>query len=232
MVYTFAGTANLTPSDFVGTEFVNSSAFFGNNRIPAWPALPHHLKLHGATPNVRIARIAALAFTAGLLASFIFIIYLAYAHGGQNLHTAPFSGRSNSASVRLYSNMTNHILNEQKLFLIHIKWPYGSLAYLKRSCSLDCEAACPGGPCTRLASPFKIPLVQESTASPFSHLGGQVTFPAYRRHCPVPPRSTLFYWPASGLCHRRHRFVYCRSHLVPNRWALDTWMVIGKKIKG
>ncbi|MYD63629.1 MAG: hypothetical protein F4W91_21535 [Gemmatimonadetes bacterium] len=114
MVYTFTGTANLTPSDFVGTEFVNSSAFFGNTRIPAWPALPHHLKLHGATPNARIARIAALAFTAGLLASFIFIIYLAYAHGGQNLHTAPFSGRSNSASVRLYSNMTNHILNEQK----------------------------------------------------------------------------------------------------------------------
>ena len=47
MVYTFTGTANLTPSDFVGTEFVNSSAFFGNTRIP---------RMARATPPPEIAR--------------------------------------------------------------------------------------------------------------------------------------------------------------------------------
>jgi hypothetical protein len=116
MVYTFTGTANLNPSDFVGIEFVNSSAFFGNNRIPAWPALPHHLKILGekTDKSARIVRIAAIAFAVGLLTSFLFIIYLAYTHGGQNLHTAPFTGRSNSASVRLYDNMTKHILNDKK----------------------------------------------------------------------------------------------------------------------
>ena len=176
MVYTFAGTANLTPSDFVGIEFVSSSAFFGNNRIPAWPALPHHLKLHGATPNARVARIATLAFTAGLLASFIFIIYLAYAHGGQNLHTAPFTGRSNSASVRLYNNMTNHILNEQKTVFDPYKMAVMVHWHLsKRSCSLAAKPAALLACTDGLA--FQNDLWSKNhTASPFSYLGGQITF--------------------------------------------------------
>ena len=132
MVYTLIGRANLTPSEFVSLEFVNSSAFFGNTRIPAWPALPHHFKLlSGRIPQKsRIAAIAFLAFTAGLLASFLWIIYLAYTHGGQNLHTAPFSGRSDSASVRIYDNMVKGILQDDPTIFDPAKttvWILGAL---------------------------------------------------------------------------------------------------------
>jgi len=112
MVKTFMGTSNLTPGDFVGIHLVNSSAFFGNDRIPAWPALPHHFKIFSAIKQRRILYIAVWAFTIGLLASFTYIIYLAYTHAGQNLHTAPFSGRE--GAVRPYDNMVKDILADTR----------------------------------------------------------------------------------------------------------------------
>ena len=113
MVQTFVGTANLTREDFVGIGLVNSSAFFGNSRIPAWPALPHHFKLlKGRGGDSRLVWIAVLAFTAGLLASFLSVIYLAYDQGGQNLHTSPFS--SEGGSVRTYDAMTTAILEADR----------------------------------------------------------------------------------------------------------------------
>lgn len=112
MVQTFAGTNHLTPGDFVGINMVNSSAFFGNDRIPAWPALPHHFKLFNQNKHPRLVYLAITAFLIGLLASFLYIIYLAYTHAGQNLHTAPFSGRE--GSVRPYDNMVKDILADTK----------------------------------------------------------------------------------------------------------------------
>ena len=106
MVQTMVGTARLEPGDFVGIGLVNSSAFFGNTRIPAWPALPHHFKLLGdkGWKTAGLSNMAMLAFAAGLLASFLFVIHLAYTHGGQNLGTSPFS--SQGSSVRTYDVMT------------------------------------------------------------------------------------------------------------------------------
>ena len=109
----FVGTRNMLPGDFVGVEMVNSSQFFGNDRIPSWPALPHHFQLLGDRSRPLVVWIAFLAFGAGLIACFTSVVYLAYTEGGQNLHTAPFTGRSNSAAVRLYDNMTKHILGDK-----------------------------------------------------------------------------------------------------------------------
>ena len=103
----------MQPGDFVGVEIVNASTFFGNDRIPSWPALPHHFRLLGDRSRSLIVWLALAAFTFGLIASFTSIVYLAYTEGGQNLHTAPFTGRSDSASVRLYDNMTRQILGDK-----------------------------------------------------------------------------------------------------------------------
>lgn len=110
LVKTFVGTTNLTRKDLVGIGLINSSFFFGNTRIPAWPALPHHFKLLGnyAHKPSRLAWMAELAFLSGLLASFLLTIYLAYSHGGQNLHTMPF--RPQGGSVQAYNSITNSIL--------------------------------------------------------------------------------------------------------------------------
>ena len=110
LVKTFVGTTNLTRKDLVGIGLINSSFFFGNVRIPAWPALPHHFKLLGNYTHKpsRLAWMAELAFLSGLLASFLLTIYLAYSHGGQNLHTMPF--RPQGGSVQAYNSITNSIL--------------------------------------------------------------------------------------------------------------------------
>lgn len=114
IVEVFVGTANLSREDFVGIGLVNSSAFFGNTRIPAWPALPHHFRLLGGLGrrNSRVVWTAGLAFVAGLFASFLFVIYLAYDQGGQNLHTAPFS--SHGGSVRPYDRMATAIFEADR----------------------------------------------------------------------------------------------------------------------
>ncbi len=108
----FVGTRNMRPGDFVGVEIVNSSQFFGNDRIPAWPALPHHFRLFGDRSRSLIVWLAIAAFTVGLIASFTSVVYFAYHEGGQNLHTAPFADGSNSGAVRLYDNMTRHIIGD------------------------------------------------------------------------------------------------------------------------
>lgn len=111
IVQTAVGTANLTHRDYVGLGLINSSAFFGNSRIPAWPAIPHHLKLFGArTTPTRSVGTVPLAFVTGLLASCIFIIYLGYTHAGQNLGLTGFQG----GNVRTYDRMVSAMLTGDK----------------------------------------------------------------------------------------------------------------------
>jgi hypothetical protein len=89
---------------------INASGFFGNSRVPAWPALPHHFKLLGSQSKrpTRLARLALLAFVVGTAASFYVIIYIAYTYGGQNLELSPFS--SSGASVTPYNAMRTDTL--------------------------------------------------------------------------------------------------------------------------
>ena len=111
---TFVGTSILTPRDVVGLELVNSPAFNGHQRLPAWPSMPHHFKLLGAPTGKRprLVSIAVVAFTVGLLTSWPFIISLGYTLGGQNLHTSPFT--PNGPSVRTFDRMVGTILETDR----------------------------------------------------------------------------------------------------------------------
>ena len=111
IVETLVGTANLTNRDYVGLGLINSSAFFGNSRIPAWPAIPHHLKLFGRpTSSARSVGSVPIAFVTGLVASCVFIIYLGYSHGGQNLGLTGFQG----GNVRTFDRMVTSMITKDK----------------------------------------------------------------------------------------------------------------------
>ncbi|MEE2753656.1 MAG: DUF6785 family protein [Candidatus Latescibacterota bacterium] len=111
IVETLVGTANLTNRDYVGLGLINSSAFFGNSRIPAWPAIPHHLKLFGKpTPPTRSVGAVPIAFVTGLVASCVFIIYLGYSHAGQNLGLTGFQG----GNVRTFDRMVTAMITKDK----------------------------------------------------------------------------------------------------------------------
>ena len=108
------GTTHLNRDDMVGIGLVNSCGFFGNTRVPGWPAFPHHFKLLGSPSNSssRLIHLALLAFVVGMAASFFSIIYIAYQHGGQNLNLAPFS--SSAGSVASYNAMRSDILRTDR----------------------------------------------------------------------------------------------------------------------
>lgn len=108
----FTGTANLGNSDFIGLGFINSNAFFGNIRIPAWPALPHHLRMFGRATHQRLLVFwsAPAAFAVGMVASCVFIVYLGYAYAGQNLGLTGFS----TGHIRTYDGMVTAMINDDK----------------------------------------------------------------------------------------------------------------------
>ena len=114
LLTSFVGTAHLDRKDLIGIGLVNSCGFFGNARVPAWPALPHHFKLLGGQTRTssRLPHLALLAFVVGMAASFISIIYIAYQYGGQNLHLAPFS--SSAGPVGSYNAIRSDILRADR----------------------------------------------------------------------------------------------------------------------
>ena len=122
------GTSRMSRSDFVALGLANSYAFFGNFRIPAWPAIPHHLKWFSDIKPQRkwLFWILLLAFTAGLLSSFLYVIYLGYAYAGQNLGLAGFRG----ANVGTYNKIVSVILNTDRTVFDPAKagiWIFGAL---------------------------------------------------------------------------------------------------------
>ena len=112
ILQTLVGTAGLSRRDFVALGLINSSAFFGNTRIPAWPALPHHLKLFGsvATRRCWVFWMVLLAFTAGFFGSCLFIIHLGYSQAGQNLGLTGFQG----GNVATYDRMVSAIIGSDR----------------------------------------------------------------------------------------------------------------------
>ena len=109
IIESLGGTAWFSRTDVVGLGLVNSSAFFGNTRIPAWPALPHHLRLFSGMRGrqARVFWTVVLAFAAGLLGSCLFIIHLGYHHAGQNLGLTGFRGGNISVYNRMVSAITS-----------------------------------------------------------------------------------------------------------------------------
>ena len=111
IVEIFTGTATLTQQNTVALGVINSSAFFGNSRIPAWPALPHHLKLLGNDVRRRwVFWIVLLAFASGFFGSCLFIVHLGYNYAGQNLGLSGFSG----SNIRTYDRMVAAIVGADK----------------------------------------------------------------------------------------------------------------------
>ena len=125
ILQTFVGTTNLSSENMVGLGMINSSAFFGNSRIPAWPALPHHLKLFSNEHNRRwVFWIVLLAFASGFFASCLFIIHLGYHYAGQNLGLSGFSG----TNIRTYDRMVSAIVGTDKTLFDSAKiavWVFG-----------------------------------------------------------------------------------------------------------
>jgi hypothetical protein len=112
IIESLAGTSTLTRANMVGLGLINSSAFFGNARIPAWPALPHHLRFFSGLQARKgwAFWTVVLAFSAGFLGSCLFIIYLGYHFAGQNLGLTGFR----SANISTYDKMVSAIVNADK----------------------------------------------------------------------------------------------------------------------
>jgi hypothetical protein len=51
IIESLVGYSAFGRKEVVGLGLVNSNMFFGNYRIPVWPALPHHLKLFSSEKN-------------------------------------------------------------------------------------------------------------------------------------------------------------------------------------
>jgi hypothetical protein len=114
VLQSLTGAAHLSRQDFVALGLINSGACFGDSRIPAWPALPHHLKLFGGTRTRRawVFWAVLLTFASGFFASFLFTIYLGYTRAAQNLGLTGFKG----GNVAAYDRMVSAIVGSHKSF--------------------------------------------------------------------------------------------------------------------
>ena len=94
IIQSLLGTSFLSKGNLIGLGLVNSSAFFGNARIPTLPAVTHHLKLFGEARRRRslVVSVVFIAFTVGFFAALGFVLYIAYTQGAQNLSTWGLQG--------------------------------------------------------------------------------------------------------------------------------------------
>ena len=104
---TAIGTSSMSPRHLTAMGLINSSAFYGNTRIPALPALPHHFKMldHVRRRRPLIVGTIFIAFVMGLAASCGYIIYLSYAEGGMALRAGTLSSGNIAVFDRLVSSI-------------------------------------------------------------------------------------------------------------------------------
>ena len=77
------GSANLSTKNVVAFKLFTSQAFFGNIRLPAWPAIPHHLRIFSLSrQRFRVCAVVLIAFTVGCLVAAWASIEVAYDQGG------------------------------------------------------------------------------------------------------------------------------------------------------
>ena len=105
------GYSTYSRGEIVSQGLVNSHMFFGNYRIPVWPALPHHLKLFSSSKNQKwVVWALFLAFTTSFFASMLYTIYLGYDNAAQNLGLGGFQG----GNKNLYNKMVSIIVRADK----------------------------------------------------------------------------------------------------------------------
>ena len=77
------GSARLSPQDLVAFKMFTGHAFFGNIRLPAWPAIPHHLRIFSLRDQPWLVTATVLvAFAAGFLTAVWASLEMAYDKGG------------------------------------------------------------------------------------------------------------------------------------------------------
>jgi len=97
------GSANLSPQNFVAYKIFASNLFFGNIRLPAWPAMPHLLRIFSLRDQPRrVVAMVLVAFPVGFLVAVWATIEMAYDVGATN-HLLVILG--------LYDEITRLMLN-------------------------------------------------------------------------------------------------------------------------
>ena len=77
------GSARLSPQDLVSFKMFTGHAFFGNIRLPAWPAIPHHLRIFSLRDQPWLVTATVLvAFATGFLTAVWASLEMAYDKGG------------------------------------------------------------------------------------------------------------------------------------------------------
>ena len=97
------GTSRLSEQDVVAWDLFTSQGFFGNIRLPAWPALPHLLRMFPF--NVQPKRVVAavlLAFVTGAVVAVWASLEMAYAKGGATYLMDAFN---------VYDKVSHHLQN-------------------------------------------------------------------------------------------------------------------------
>ena len=103
------GTTRLSGQSMVAMKVFTSRIFFGNIRIPAWPALPHFLRLFPQRRQLRwVAAAVLLAFPTGFLVAGWDTISFSYAVGGQQVMAV-------SEIERLYDDVARLVYNPSEL---------------------------------------------------------------------------------------------------------------------
>lgn len=97
------GSANLSTHNLVAFKIFSSNLFFGNIRLPAWPAMPHLLRIFPLRQQPkRVVAIVLVAFPVGYLVAAWATIEMAYDVGAVN-HLLVITG--------LYDQIKNMVLN-------------------------------------------------------------------------------------------------------------------------
>jgi hypothetical protein len=80
------GSIHLSPRSLVAFKVFTSRAFFGTLRIPAWPALTHHLRIFSLSRQPGwVVAVVLVAFPVGFVVAARETIALAYDGGGAAL---------------------------------------------------------------------------------------------------------------------------------------------------
>ncbi len=97
------GTSQLSEQDVVAFELFTSQAFFGNIRLPAWPAMPHLLRFFPfEVQPARVLWAVLLAFVVGFLVAAWASLEMAYDKGGATYLMEAFN---------VYDKITNLLHN-------------------------------------------------------------------------------------------------------------------------
>ena len=102
------GSSRLSPQQVVAFKMFTGNAFFGNIRLPAWPALPHHFRIFSLREQPgRVIGAVLVAFPTGFLVAVWASLETAYEHGG----TTHLMG-----AFRMIYDQTTHLIQNPRVF--------------------------------------------------------------------------------------------------------------------